>query len=109
MKANDYQMLAAVTINTDLSDKEQLTNAVLGLTGEAGEVADIVKKGFFQGHTIDRDELINELGDVLWYVALACTVLEEDLGDIMQANIDKLRARYPEGFKAERSVNREVE
>lgn len=106
MKANEYQALAARTINRDLQGRELLINSVMGLCGEAGEAIDIVKKHIAQGHALEREKLIKELGDVAWYLAEACTALEVPLADVLQQNIDKLRERYPAGFAAERSVNR---
>ena len=88
--------------------QEQLTLAALGLTGEAGEVADHVKKAFFHGHLMDRNHLIKELGDVLWYLVLACDAVGSTLEEVMQRNVEKLRQRYPHGFDAERSMHRNV-
>ena len=82
-------------------------NAALGLTGEAGEVADEVKKCMYQGHPWQPSKIIEELGDVLWYVALMADYFNVTLGFVMQQNITKLKARYPEGFDPVRSVNRE--
>ena len=84
----------------------ELLNGVLGLTGEAGEVADIVKKHIFHGHELDRKELIKELGDVCWYLALLCHALDVPLDVVMISNIEKLRNRYPEGFSETASINR---
>ncbi len=87
-----------------LSDR--LVMGALGLSGEAGEVTDHVKKIVFQGHEIDRQIMAEELGDVLWYVASLLDALDLDMSDVLEANIAKLRARYPEGFSPERSRNR---
>lgn len=106
MHADEYQRLAMRTLTAGLSLRERLANAALGLNGEAGEFADTVKKHLFHGHPLDRDALIKELGDVLWYVALACDTLDISLGAVMAANIEKLRRRYPEGFSSERSQQR---
>ncbi|MDW8405123.1 nucleoside triphosphate pyrophosphohydrolase family protein [Chloroflexus sp.] len=106
MHADEYQRLAMRTLAAGLSLRERLANAALGLNGEAGEFADTVKKHLFHGHPLDRDALIKELGDVLWYVALACDTLDISLGAVMAANIEKLRRRYPEGFSSERSQQR---
>lgn len=89
-----------------LPDPGELLNGALGLTGEAGEVADQIKKYIFHGHDLNRDDLIKEIGDVCWYVALLCDALEVDLEEVMRRNIDKLRNRYPEGFSEAASVNR---
>jgi NTP pyrophosphatase (non-canonical NTP hydrolase) len=111
MNANEYQKAAARTLidrpGFALSDDDLLLvwNA-LGLAGEAGEVADLVKKGILHQHGLDRDGLKKELGDVLWYAAALCTRLGVDLSEVMQANIDKLLARYPEGFSSQDSRRR---
>ena len=106
MTINEYQKLAMTTLNPALSERDVLINAVMGLCGESGEAIDIVKKHLAQGHELDREHLIKELGDIAWYLAEAATVLGVDLEDVLAANIDKLRARYPEGFKVHDSVNR---
>lgn len=80
--------------------------AALGVSGESGEFADHVKKWWAQGHTLDSAKVEEELGDVLWYVALACSAMSLDMGVVAERNIEKLRARYPEGFSTERSINR---
>lgn len=107
MDANQYQLLAYKTANQDLEAFDQLRNAAYGLNGEAGEVIDILKKHEFQGHTLDIDKLTKELGDVAWYLALACTALGVPLSDVLERNIDKLRKRYPAGFDPDKSIHRE--
>lgn len=110
MTINDYQEAALRTANREkLSDKELLTNGVLGLSGESGECADLVKKHLFQGHELDAEKLANELGDVAWYLALASYAIGYSLEAVLQMNVDKLRKRYPDGFSAERSIHREEE
>ncbi len=107
LNLNEYQKLALRTAGTrDDHDRTMLYTA-LGLNGEAGEVADIVKKVFFHGHDFDRDKLKKELGDVLWYVAIMSDALEMSLEEVALHNVDKLRRRYPDGFSQERSRNRE--
>lgn len=108
MLANEYQRLAMRTASQEVTSNQEkgLMNAVLGLCGEAGEIADSVKKYHFHGHDLDKSELVKELGDILWYVALAATTLDVPLAEIMQGNIDKLQRRYPDGFSAEASRNR---
>ena len=103
MNANEYQKLAMRTLNPELSRKDILINSVMGLCGESGEAIDIVKKWLAQGHDLDKAKLAKELGDIAWYLAEAATALDIPLGDILQGNIDKLKARYPEGFEADRS------
>ncbi len=99
---DQYQREAERTVGANT-----LTTLALGLCGEAGEFADKLKKQLAQGHTFTREQYLKELGDVLWYVANAARQLDANLSDVAQLNIDKLRARYPQGFEAARSVNRE--
>ena len=107
MTINEYQELAMRTLNPALSKKDVLINGVMGLCGESGEAIDIVKKHLAQGHELDRDSLIKELGDVAWYLAETAYALDVSLEDVMKMNIEKLAARYPQGFDQERSVSRE--
>lgn len=106
MTINEYQELAMRTLNPDLNKKDVLINSVMGLCGESGEAIDIVKKWMAQGHDLDRDHLIKELGDIAWYLAEAATVLDVSLEEVLQGNIDKLKNRYPDGFSAEKSLVR---
>lgn len=80
--------------------------ACLGLAGEVGEVNDLVKKTIFHEAEIDTVHLMKEVGDICWYIALICHCMGWDLEDVMQANIDKLKNRYPEGFDPHRSAHR---
>ena len=107
MTINEYQVLALTTLNPALSEKDVLINGVMGLCGEAGEAIDLVKKHLAQGHELDREKLAKELGDVAWYLAETARAIGYDLETILQMNIDKLKARYPEGFSSERSIGRE--
>lgn len=109
MTINEYQKLAMITLNPALSKKDVLINGVMGLCGESGEAIDIVKKHLAQGHDLDRDALIKELGDIAWYLAETAYALDVSLEDVFQKNIDKLKKRYPEGFSQSRSVCREEE
>ena len=106
MRLDEYQELALRTAGHREGEKEKLTYTALGLMGESGEVAEMVKKAFYHGHPLNREALSKELGDVLWYVAVMADGLGLDLGQIAAENIEKLRARYPEGFSEERSRNR---
>ena len=106
MNINDYQALAMTTLNPALSRKEVLINSVMGLCGESGEAIDIVKKWLAQGHELDKEHLAKELGDIAWYLAEAATALDIPLEDILQANLDKLKKRYPEGFETRRALTR---
>ena len=106
MQVNEYQQLAMATLNPNLSRKDVLINSVMGLCGESGEAIDIVKKWLAQGHDLDKERLMKELGDIAWYLAEAATALDLPLEDVLQANIDKLKKRYPDGFDAGRSRER---
>ena len=109
MTPNDYQKLAMTTLNPQLTQNDVLINAVMGLCGESGEAIDIVKKHLHQGHELDREKLITELGDIAWYLAEAATALDIDLETVLERNIEKLKSRYPEGFSAERSIHRSAQ
>lgn len=106
MTVNEYQKMALTTLNPALGKQDVLINGVMGLCGESGEAIDIVKKHLAQGHPLDREGLIKELGDVAWYLAETAYALDVSLEEVCQRNIDKLKARYPEGFDARRSVER---
>jgi len=124
MTGTEYQRLALMTVNRDLSMSEQLANGALGLCGEASEVADVlgamlrlmtaaeyiteltasagkvgdrIKKALYQNAVLDMNKLCEELGDVMWYTSLIADTCGRDLDSIMQGNIDKLRRRYPKG------------
>ena len=107
MTANKYQIEALRTVSNKINEENILIDGALGLSGESGECADIIKKHLFQGHELDKQHLAKELGDVAWYIAVTAHAIGFDLDTIFQMNIDKLRSRYPDGFEAERSVNRE--
>ncbi len=106
MTINEYQSLAMRTLNPALSQKDVLINGVMGLCGESGEAIDIVKKHLAQGHDLDREALIKELGDIAWYLAETAYALDVPLEDVLAGNIAKLRARYPAGFDTQKSVTR---
>lgn len=105
MTGNEYQSLALRTAN-GLTPEQLLTKGVIGMCGEAEECVDMMKKHLFQGHDLDKEHLAKELGDVSWYVAITAHALGYDLDKIFEMNIEKLKARYPEGFDAERSLHR---
>ena len=106
MTGNEYQRLAMTTLNPALTKKDILINGVMGLCGESGEAIDIVKKHLHQGHELDREKLIKELGDIAWYLAETAYALDLELEVVLEQNIAKLKERYPEGFEAEKSMNR---
>ena len=107
MTLNEYQALAQRTSNRALDNKGHLFNGVLGLAGEAGECADLLKKHYYQDGRNFVDDLEDELGDVLWYVAETARALGLTLEEVAVRNVEKLKKRYPEGFEAERSLHRE--
>jgi NTP pyrophosphatase (non-canonical NTP hydrolase) len=105
MNADEYQQLAARTLldapEFDMSpDQLMIVWTAIGLAGEAGEVAEHIKKGIFHQHGLDVETLKSELGDVLWYIAALCTQCHLDMSDIMHQNIEKLNRRYPNGFSS---------
>ena len=107
MTNNEYQIAALRTAQTDkFSASDLLLNSALGLCGESGEVADLVKKHRFQGHDIEIEHIAKELGDIAWYLAVGAYSIGYDLEKILQMNVDKLKARYPDGFSADRSLHR---
>ena len=108
MTPNEYQKACLRTEPTDakVSKTTRLENGLMGLCGEAGEAIDILKKFLFQGHSLDKEHLAKELGDVAWYLAVSADALGFSLEDIFQMNIDKLKTRYPDGFDANKSINR---
>lgn len=87
-------------------DTGALLNACLGLSGEVGELLDMIKKWIFHKTPMDVDHLEKELGDVCWYIALFCHSTGLNLEKVMEKNIEKLKARYPEGFDTEKANNR---
>ena len=107
MTINQYQKEAMRTASgMNYENHGMLMNAALGICGEGGEVADLVKKATFQGHTLDREHVAKELGDVAWYIAVGAQAIGYDLETILQMNVDKLKARYPTGFSTDRSLYR---
>lgn len=101
-----YSQLLKLENNENLYDPGELLNGALGLTGEAGEVSDMIKKYIFHGHDLTPEDIIKELGDVCWYLALMCTAIGVSLEYVMEQNIEKLKRRYPEGFSESASINR---
>ena len=106
MTINEYQELALRTEQGMNKEYPRLLNGLMGLNGEAGEAIDILKKELFQGHPTNKEHMAKELGDVAWYLAVGAEAIGYDLQTILQMNVDKLKARYPEGFDSERSKHR---
>lgn len=105
MTANEYQQLALRTANCN--DPDLLINGVMGLCSEVVECIDMVNKMLFQGHDLDHCALAKELGDMVWYLAVTAHAIGYTLEEVLQMNVDKLKARYPDGFSEDRSRNRE--
>jgi NTP pyrophosphatase (non-canonical NTP hydrolase) len=105
--ADVYPMDPTSTGQRDLLLPVRLNHAVLGMAGEVGELAGALEKWLYYGRALDRENLIEEMGDLLWYVAQLCNGIAVDMSMVMEANIAKLRARYPEKYSDESSANRD--
>ena len=106
---NQYQKEAFDLISED-GRKDMVLNGVLGLAGESGECCDIVKKNRVQGHELNKEHLIEELGDVMWYIAETASGLGVTLEEVAQYNLDKLHKRYHGNhFNKEDSIHRNEE
>lgn len=97
------RMLAGIIKKKDVSG---VVNGLMGLSGETGELTDMFKKWIFHNAPMDEEHAKKEVGDVCWYIAMICHSMGWDLDDILQMNVDKLKARYPEGFDTEKSNHR---
>ena len=98
MNFDEYKELAMVSLKKFDSKNDLIANVGLGLAGEAGEVADILKKHLLKSKDIDLPHLKEELGDILWYIAEACECFGFNLSDVANTNIEKLQNRHPKGF-----------
>ena len=130
MNGNEYQSLAMRTNDGKATDRLNrmldnfktaeseepgragdlggILNGCLGLSGEVGEFNDMVKKWIFHEKPMDGEHAKKEMGDILWYAAMICHSFGWDMNEIMQMNIDKLKARYPDGFDVELSAHRKA-
>lgn len=110
MKLNEYQELSKRTMPTDDGTlptlKWNLSNYAMGLSGEAGETTDYLKKFIHHNHEIEEQKVLEEIGDVLHYAAGLCSLMGLNLEDAATSNIDKLRKRYPQGFSTDASIKR---
>ena len=106
MTFNQYQILAERSAGAGRVGERRQIIAALGLAGEAGEFANMIKKITAHGHSINKEKLSEELGDILWYLSEAATACGLELNIIAQMNVQKLYERYPDGFSEERSINR---
>lgn len=105
MNMTDYQMLAYRTVANPNDHVAMEFHALHGMVGEIGELHSLYQKGY-QGHDFDELHAKKELGDLLWFIAEYCTAMGWSMSDVAQMNIDKLKARFPDGFEANRSLNR---
>lgn len=108
MTGNEYQIQALRTANVNDKLMTKLMICGLGVSGEAGEITDYIKKVLFHGHALDSIKLAKEIGDVLWYLSYLSHAIGIDLNTIMQMNITKLKERYPNGFDPLLSQNRKA-
>lgn len=104
INAHDYQIQASRTINPRLSRDSVTQHALYGMAAEVGELQALYQKAY-QGHDFDPEHAKREIGDIIWMVAEYCTAQGWDLGEVMQANVDKLWTRYPDGFDPEHSLH----
>ena len=105
MTLNEYQQLAARTMSKDLTPLGQERHALHGMVGEIGEIHSIYQK-VYQGHSPSEEHKKKECGDLMWFLAEYCTANGWDLDEIASMNIEKLKARFPDGFDVERSLHR---
>ncbi|CBW26318.1 conserved hypothetical protein [Halobacteriovorax marinus SJ] len=117
MNTQEYVKLAIKTestdfesMNTRLQDDglKRLLHAGIGLSTEAGEFLDALKKHIFYGKELDRVNLAEEMGDLFWYLAIVADELGVNMDDVMERNIEKLKARYGEKFSEEKAENRDL-
>lgn len=106
MNLDEYQKLAVRTMGQGKTWELDLAVLALGVAGEGGEVADYVKKVVGHGHVLETEKLVKEIGDALWYIAALSHHVGVPLSEVAEKNINKLKARYPDGFSSERSINR---
>lgn len=107
MTGNEYQELAARTVNMGLENEKLTVHALCGMASEIGEIHSIFQHYLqHKDREIDIKNLVDEIGDAIWFIAELCTRFGIKLDDVMARNIEKLRARFPEGYDIERSRNR---
>ena len=107
MEIREFQKLSTRTLNMELSKEQLISNMIFGANGELGEVTDILKKHLFHSHKLDQGHLAEEIGDVMFYLVNLATIFNFNMEDILQANVHKLKKRYPHEFDIDRSINRE--
>jgi NTP pyrophosphatase (non-canonical NTP hydrolase) len=104
MNFNEYTEKALRTCH--VTGDSKVVEGAMGVSSEGGEVLDLIKKWQFQGHDLDLEEVQRELGDVLWYMAELIDGLGLNFETILLKNLKKLKARYPDGFNSDKSINR---
>jgi NTP pyrophosphatase (non-canonical NTP hydrolase) len=109
MEYQEYQKQAARTCAKLAGNNDNNIHMILGMQTEVAELADAFKKHLAYGKPVDWVNVEEELGDLMWYIANFCNINDIDLEQVMQINIDKLRARYPEKFTQENALNRNLE
>lgn len=110
MNLDLYSLKAIRTLNDLGNLKANLAHMALGITGEAGEVADIIKKHYAYGKPLDKLHLIEEVGDIMFYLNGLLDLLGSSWDEVLEVNIKKLEARYPDlKFNADHAINRDVE
>ena len=109
MTGKDYQQAIKRTLPAGMTREQRLAMLALGLGGETGEVVDHIKKHLFQGHELDAGKVADECGDVLWYMGHLLNEIGTDFESVQRRNVNKLIKRYPRGYSAADSINREEE
>lgn len=106
MDIQEYQQISTRTMNKTLTKDQQIANMVAGIFGEGGEVADQIKKALYQGHTMDKKHLQEEIGDLMYYITNLATLYDISMCNVLEDNVNKLKKRYPNGFSVQESIAR---
>lgn len=106
MDLKNFQEVSVRTMNNELTFEQKVTNCLMGIQGETGEIADIFKKHMYQGHDLDLEHVEEELGDVMFYIVNLATLYNIDMEDVIEKNFEKLLNRFPNGFSAADSIAR---
>lgn len=101
-----YNEFVRNQMNKELEGNDKMHVCIYGIFGEMGEVVELLKKHYFQKHSLDKKEVIKEMGDVLFYFVELCNQMDVDIEYLMEENIKKLKERYPNGFKPKDSIER---
>ena len=106
MEIKEFQLLSVRTLNNKLTANEQLANMVIGASCEFAEAGDSIKKYLFQGHSLDKEHIAEELGDTMFYICNLATLLDINMEEVLEKNIEKLNKRYKNGFSYKASIDR---